>query len=90
MRVNVSEKLWRKYLTHWDFIRCSICCGGVSLPEDFSGDGCVNFIDYAMLAGRWLEQNPPSQYDLAENGIVDANDLGAFVDKWLDCSYPPE
>jgi hypothetical protein len=90
MRVNVSEKLWRTYYTHWDFIECNLCCGGLFLPEDFSRDCCVNFPDFAMLANHWLEQNSPSQYDLAENGIVDTNDLGVFVDKWLDCSYPQE
>jgi hypothetical protein len=40
-----------------------------------------------MLANHWLEQNPPWLYDLVENGIVDMNDLGVFVDNWLDCSY---
>lgn len=91
IRVNVTTSgLWERYITHWDFIECTFGCGEESLPEDFSGDGCVNFIDFAMLAGYWLEQNPPSQYDLAENGIVDANDLGAFVDKWLDCSNQQE
>jgi len=87
MRVKVSEKLWRTYYTHWDDIECTLCCGGFGfLPGDFSQNCCVDFIDFAMLANYWLEENPPWPYDLVEDGIIDFNDLEVFVEDWLECS----
>lgn len=87
--VNVETSIYLKndwYETHWDYIECNACCGGFGFPlGDFSRNCCVNFIDFAMLANHWLEENPPWPYDLVENGIIDYNDLEVFVENWLKC-----
>jgi len=49
---------------------------------DFSGDGVVNFVDYAMLTSYWRD----SGIDYNEvTGLGDANSpsLGEFCDDWL-------
>ncbi len=49
---------------------------------DFSGDGLVNFVDYAMLTSYWRD----SGIDYNEvTGLGDANSpsLGEFCDDWL-------
>ena len=50
---------------------------------DFSG--CVNFFDYAGLAGYWQDSScgTCSGADLTGDGNVDANDLREFADNWL-------
>jgi hypothetical protein len=88
LRMNVAGNISPSHIAHWDSIKCNLCCGGGGLlAADFSRDCCVNFIDFAMLANHWLEQNPSWPYELVEDGIVDTNDLEVFVDTWLDCSY---
>jgi len=56
-------------------------------PADFSEDGIVNFIDYAMLAWHWHETDANGGYDdvfdLADNNAIDFGDILAFCDEWL-------
>ena len=49
-------------------------------PPDFSGDGFVNFIDYATLADQWLAGGSA---DLVGAEIVDGHDLAEFCRLWL-------
>ena len=54
---------------------------------DFNNDGTVNFIDYAMFANVWqTDSNDPNYndiFDLADNNLIDYNDLALFVKYWL-------
>ncbi len=54
---------------------------------DFSYDGTVNFLDYAMFANAWLsslgDPNYDEEFDLEYDDTVDYKDLGLFVEEWL-------
>ncbi len=54
---------------------------------DFSRDGLVNFVDYAMLAAAWHTEPNDANYnddcDLQDNNNIDFNDLGLFCEEWL-------
>jgi len=54
---------------------------------DFSRDGLVNFVDYAMLAAAWHTEPNDANYnedcDLQDNNNIDFNDLALFCDDWL-------
>jgi len=58
-------------------------------PSDFSGDGIINFNDYAVISMAWLSDDSPSPNwnpacDLDYNGMIDISDLRKFVCYWLD------
>ena len=60
-------------------------CGGFGyLREDLNLDCTVNFLDFAILAEKWMEENVAYEYDLLEDGVVDEGDVMAFADKWLN------
>ena len=56
---------------------------------DFSGDGIVNYLDFAIFAGAWLSENDPcderwnGSCDLVADNIIDIDDLNAFAVQWL-------
>jgi len=55
---------------------------------DFDNDNFVNFIDYAVFAGNWLQTGTGLSGDFDEDGSVDVNDLAHFCEYWLvqvDC-----
>jgi len=84
MRANKSDTHITQYLVRWDFVRFDTYCGGFGyLPEDLNYDCYVDFLDFAMLAGRWLEQNPAYEYDLFEDGVVDEYDVMVFAGGWM-------
>ncbi|MBN2132328.1 MAG: hypothetical protein JW741_22700, partial [Sedimentisphaerales bacterium] len=64
--------------------------------RDFDGDTTVNFMDFALLASRWGQQNPsdPSlemALDLDGDGAIGTSDLALFSEFWLertDCNEP--
>jgi hypothetical protein len=57
---------------------------------DFRNDGFVNFGDYCVLAGLWLQGQGPLEADLVEDNRVDEKDLDELCRQWLrpcyDCS----
>jgi hypothetical protein len=58
-------------------------------PGDLTGDGVVNFRDFAVFAVRWLELGCGEPdwcqgADLDKNGVVDFSDLYIFVENWLE------
>ena len=58
-------------------------------PSDFSGDGIVNFCDYAVISMALLGDDSPSPNwnpvcDLDYNGMIDISDLKKFVCYWLE------
>jgi predicted outer membrane repeat protein len=52
---------------------------------DFDYDCNIDFVDYAVLASSWLENNPLADIapPPAGNGIVDISDLAILCDNWL-------
>jgi endo-1,4-beta-xylanase len=67
---------------------------GYALPSDLNGDCKVTFADFAVLAGRWLDDTcvGPGNCDGADfdppDGIVDIYDMSDFADQWLTCNDP--
>jgi hypothetical protein len=55
------------------------------LTGDFDGDFDVDFIDFAVLAGSWRQNNPLADIapPPAGDGIVDMKDLDVLCDNWL-------
>jgi len=55
------------------------------LPGDCDADCWVDFVDFAILGEHWLETNcgECGGGDLNNDGNVDVNDLGEFVEYWL-------
>jgi len=57
--------------------------------RDFNNDTVVDFADFGVLASYWqvADCNDPNWCegtDLDTSGTVDSNDLGLFVDYWLE------
>ena len=50
---------------------------------DFDGNGMVDFIDFAFLAGRWMGRSTSDSADLNGDGGVDCEDLNIFAENWL-------
>ncbi|MFZ0035712.1 MAG: NlpC/P60 family protein [Sedimentisphaerales bacterium] len=62
-------------------------------PADFDDDGDVDFVDYAVFANYWMNQNCAepnwcSGADLNKNGSVDLYDLAEFAEYWLEGTSP--
>jgi hypothetical protein len=58
----------------------------VEANADVTGDGKVNFGDFARLAVYWLDDEPsvdiaPAPYG---DGLVDMDDLAVLVEQWLE------
>jgi hypothetical protein len=54
---------------------------------DLNHDGCVNFLDYAELAGSWQEAGIGIDGDVNKDAIVDYKDLETLAENWL-ARYP--
>jgi len=54
---------------------------------DFSGDSFVNFDDWCVLAGEWLEESNSLETDLIDDNKINERDLGAFCRQWLTPCY---
>jgi len=59
------------------------------LQGDFDIDGDVDFVDYAVFARHWMEQNCAEPNwcegaDLNKSGSVDLFDLAEFAEHWLE------
>ena len=56
-----------------------------AVTGDFDGDSDVDFIDFAVLADSWRENNPLVDITPAPagDGIVDIQDLDVLCDNWL-------
>ncbi len=51
-------------------------------PSDFDVSKNVDFVDYAVLADKWMTQCSCIE-DLTGNGVVDFFDLEVFIREWL-------
>lgn len=72
---------------------CLMCHSGLFAPTgdegpvgDLSGDGRVNFIDYAQLTTQlgWTGQAGSIPEDIIRDGTVNIGDLAELMDHWLD------
>jgi len=56
---------------------------------DYSGDGTINFVDFAELVSYWLKEECSDVngwcegLDLTFDGVIDVYDLGDFAECWL-------
>lgn len=92
IKSNVTEafKPYVEYRTRWDFVKFDTHCGGFGyLPQDLNRDCYIDFFDFAILAGRWLQPDPDYKYDLFEDedNVLNEFDLMVFADYWLCNSY---
>jgi len=62
---------------------------GQRLPSDLDPDGSVDFYDFSVFSGQWLEMDCYENdccdgADVDHSGEVDAVDLAAFCNDWLE------
>lgn len=55
---------------------------------DLIADGCVNFLDYCVLAREWLRDQNPLAADLVDDNRIDQQDLAALGQQWLQPCHP--
>ena len=60
--------------------------GPIIGSADFNADGIVDFYDYNILAGQWLQNENPLSADLIDDNIIDELDLAEFCRQWLKIS----
>ena len=90
IRINVKETMWGCYVTQWDFIRCTVFCGGGGfLPADFDRNCYVDANDLKLIAELWLETIEPNDKcnlfhgdDSAGSGFINFPDFANFADLW--------
>ena len=58
------------------------------LGADINYDGTTNLLDYAILAGSWMQFGVGIKGDLSKNNFVDYLDLMIFVDSYLTLGEP--
>jgi hypothetical protein len=99
-RTNVDDSVTKNHYTEGDYYTDyghlyleilhdeTLCFNG---EADFNHDCIINFEDYAILSGQWLQGPGIPSADIAPpptgNGIVDSNDLAVLIDSWL--ASPP-
>lgn len=57
--------------------------GQIIGSADFNKDGFVDSLDYALLAGQWLEEGAALLADLTYDNKIDQHDLAEFCHHWL-------
>jgi hypothetical protein len=63
----------------------------VPLEADINGNGKVNLVDFAILAGQWRQAPGQPSADIAPSGgdgVVTRLDLGVLCDYWLEGTEP--
>ena len=93
VRVGISIVLWIAaggVYAQTDLDNPADPCATTVAP-DFNADGTVDFLDFAILAQYW-DQNEPSvdvALDLPGAEIIDVNDLAALAAHWLEDTSAP-
>jgi hypothetical protein len=54
---------------------------------DLDDDGIVNWRDFAILTGSWMNGGNCLRADIDDSGSVDAKDLPLLTDQWLTTSW---
>jgi hypothetical protein len=95
LRINVTGTQPLTYIADWDNIRFGLfsqACGDYGYPTgDFNHDCVVDFRDYAVLAGEWLNETDPCNpnhicdlYNL-DYGVINFRDFAVYAEGW-DCN----
>jgi len=92
IRVNVSEQLWDRYITHWDFVEYTLYCGGGGLLQgDFNRDCYVDMTDLIEVADSWLGQvQPHDRFNLSRTddtegyGSINFLDFAVYANQWMN------
>ena len=90
IRVNVTDILIDRYITHWDFVACTFYCGGGGLlAGDFNRDCYVNASDSKLLADAWADhvdlydrRNLFHGDDIQGYGKINLFDFVAYANNW--------
>lgn len=64
-----------------------VLCFNHVVSRDFSGDAVVNFVDFAILANRWMDLadvDAPVSHDLDADGVIASSDIALFSEYWLE------
>jgi hypothetical protein len=96
LRINVAGTRPLIYIADWDNIGFDYACGDYDFPTgDFNHDCVVDFRDYAVLAGEWLNGtdpcNPNHICDLYKGdesqsyGVINFRDFAIYAEGW-DCN----
>jgi len=56
---------------------------------NIDNEGLTNLIDFAYLAGEWLNCGPALASDIDQSGKIDLNDLNIMSNYWLDDCCDP-
>jgi hypothetical protein len=63
----------------------------LSFADSLSGDGIVNFKDFAKLSNYWQQTEPCADADIGPwpigDGVVNMLDLAVLADSWLQTAY---
>lgn len=92
IRVEVSDRIRGRYITHWDVVDCNLYCGGAGPVEgDIDGDCCVDANDLKILADMWLadavDPNDPANLshdgdELTSFATIDFRDFAVYAGGW--------
>jgi hypothetical protein len=74
---------WQSYAQDGSRYGIFACPGPINNSADFNADGLVNFRDYSILAGEWLQNENPLIADLIDDNTIDVHDLIEFCCQWL-------
>ncbi|MEJ2704060.1 MAG: hypothetical protein P8Z79_16620 [Sedimentisphaerales bacterium] len=61
--------------------------GRITGSADFNGDGLVDFLDYALFSGHWLEEGSALPMDLVFDKKIDHEDLAQFCHQWFTSGW---
>lgn len=70
----------RAHVVGEDDIICEI---SGQMEGDFSGEGQINFVDFAYLASNWFQAGAGLPEDLYKDETIDFKDLALFLESWL-------
>ena len=90
IRINLGGEQYQSYITQWDFIRCTVYCGGGGiLVGDFNRDCYVDANDLKLLAELWLDEVEPNDKcnlfhgdDSRGDGFINFPDFANFAEIW--------
>lgn len=86
---NATDKQYSRNLGTGDGIELVTASAAPGWP-DISGDGFVNFEDFAMLANAWGSTTGSANYDpscdissIPGDGVIDEKDMAVLAENWL-------
>lgn len=77
------DDLRQKLIDRVANVRMQAQCPACTNPANIDGIGVVNILDFALLAGDWMEASPSLAGDIYSDGTVDIMDLQLMAQYWL-------